>query len=151
MGNENRKNFKPYSPPESCPPIVSLGGNMDLTNSNDEKSKVLVEIRGLTKEFIDLIFKDSNDANKTSSLVATSLTSTNTKIIYDRCIRLLRCGNGERRSRASTCSSGSMSFASPYICYAEPYHLRAKFFPERLATICLMAFWICLLEFNGDL
>lgn len=54
---------------------------MDLSNSIDEKSQVLDEIRILTKEYIDLVFKDSSDSSKISSLVATSLTSTNTKIV----------------------------------------------------------------------
>lgn len=50
-------------------------------STNSSKEEVLDEIRILTKEYLDLVFKDSNDSSTISSLMTNSLTSTNNKII----------------------------------------------------------------------
>lgn len=59
-------------------PRKGLEGYM---STNSSKEEVLDEIRILTKEYLDLVFKDSNDSSTISSLMTNSLTSTNNKII----------------------------------------------------------------------
>jgi hypothetical protein len=52
---------------------------MSLDTSDDELLDD--ELLGISKEYLDLTFKDSNDSKTISNIMATSLTSTNNKII----------------------------------------------------------------------